>query len=78
METPYQKVKHDLLCGACRAAKFMFWDNDRLDDRPSGLTRDAEVGLAYLVRCDYFQAHRAKPPGRSPNARGISPRNRGA
>ena len=54
METPYQQIKHRLLCGSCTAAKFMFWE--RLSGTtPHGLCEDTATDLAYLVRCDYFR-----------------------
>ena len=54
-DLPYQQIKQRLLCGTCTAAKFMVWDAEGLDDKPSGVARDRATGLAYLVRCDYFR-----------------------
>ncbi|MEO0973630.1 MAG: hypothetical protein AAFX85_11100 [Pseudomonadota bacterium] len=52
--TAYQKIRRQVLCGDCKSSKFMFWERSR-QDAPNWTTEDADSGMIYLVRCEFFK-----------------------
>ena len=55
---PYQAIKHELICGNCKSAKFMFWQSDQLvgeHDAPNGSVKDRKRGMTFLIRCEFYR-----------------------